>query len=219
MKTKPILFNTDMVQAILAGKKTQTRRIIKPQPTNPRWNNVGWLGWDDGHGRRMNPPCEVGDILYVRETWSTHYDGIHDALQFCYKADGLDLQAECMHGESNRWYPSIHMPKKAARIFLRVMDVRVEPLQNMREEDAIAEGFTDSPAGCDSPLERFLVLWNKTIKRDDIRKFGYDANPWVWVISFERCDKPKETDACAKQFAATMFVPSKNWQGCFTGVE
>lgn len=191
MNNKPILFNTEMVRAILEGRKTQTRRIIKPQPTNPRWNNIGWLGWDNGHGYHMKPPCEVDDVLWVRETWSTHYDGIHNDLQFCYKADGIDLKSECLPGECNRWWPSIHMPKEAARIFLRVKDVRVERLQDMDEDAAIAEGIADSPAGTDSPLLRFAELWDKMIRREDLREFGYHANPWVWVIEFERCEKPE----------------------------
>lgn len=184
MNVKPILFNTAMVQAILEGRKTQTRRIIKPQPTNPRWNNIGWLGWDDGHGYRMKSPCEVGDVLWVRET----FDDVAMGHPWYYKADG-DLRPECRKGE--RWMPSIHMPKEAARIFLKVKDVRIEKLWAMDEETAIAEGFEDSPAGTDSPLQRFSELWDKTIKRDDLREFGYHADPWVWVIEFERCEKPE----------------------------
>lgn len=193
MICKPILFITDMVRAILAGQKTQTRRLIKPQPTNPRWNNIGWLGWDDGHGYRMKSPCEAGDILWVRETWSTTdkcglypnwpVGGIH----YMYKAD----DPNCDAAKEARWYPSIHMPKEAARIFLRVKEVRVELLQAMNEEAAIAEGFADSPAGTISPLTRFAELWDKTIKREDLREFGWHANPWVWIIEFERCEMPE----------------------------
>lgn len=214
MNIKPILFNTEMVRAILSGKKTQTRRVIKPQPTNPRWNNIGWIGWDDGHGYRMRAPCEVGDILYVRETWSTHYDGIHDALQFCYKADGLDLQAECMPGESNRWYPSIHMPKKAARIFLKTNNVRAELLHDITFDEVEAEG-TDMDAWyeydewqhqvgdgfvADGTTVIFETLrgfyghrvWDMTMQSEEqYKKYGWLANPWVWVINFERCDKPE----------------------------
>ena len=90
---KPILFNTKMVRAILDGRKTQTRRIINPQPTNPRWNNVGWLGWDDGHGYRMKPPCEPGDFLWVRETWQHVYTyddsdkAIEETGRYVYFAD------------------------------------------------------------------------------------------------------------------------------------
>ena len=78
------------------------------------------------------------------------------------------------------------MPKEAARIFLRVKNVRVEHLKDMTEEAAIAEGLDDSGAGTDSPLERFSALWNKTVKREELSVYGWDANPWVWVIEFER---------------------------------
>jgi len=197
VNVKPILFNTAMVKAILEGRKTQTRRIIKPQPTNPRWNNVGWLGWDDGHGYRMKPPCMEGDVLWVRETWCDPYPE-NPLVPFAYKADfPMHWDADqTEHGdpiiiaaEEMKWKPSIHMPKEAARIFLKVKDVRIEKLWAMDEEAAIAEGFEDSPAGTDSPLQRFSELWDKTIKRDDLREFGYHADPWVWVIEFERCEE------------------------------
>lgn len=193
MNIKPILFSTDMVRAILTGQKTQTRRVIKPQPTRPRWNNIGWLGWNDGHGYRMKPPCEDGDVLWVRETWSTTDKcGLYpnwptDGIHYIYKAD----DPTCDAAKEARWYPSVHMPKQAARIFLRAKDVRVDGLQAIDEETAIAEGFADFPAGTDSPLTRFAELWDKTIKREDLREFGWHADPWVWVIEFERCEKPK----------------------------
>ena len=193
MNIKPILFSTDMVRAILTGQKTQTRRVIKPQPTRPRWNNIGWLGWNDGHGYRMKPPCEDGDVLWVRETWSTTDKcGLYpnwptDGIHYIYKAD----DPTCDAAKEARWYPSVHMPKQAARIFLRAKDVRVDGLQAIDEETAIAEGFADFPAGTDSPLTRFAELWDKTIKREDLREFGWHADPWVWVIEFERCEKPE----------------------------
>lgn len=187
MNIKPILFNTDMVRAILAGQKTQTRRAIKPQPTRPRWNNIGWLGWDDGRGYKMKPPCEAGDVLWVRETWCK------DASRYLYRANYGENEHFYQSGNeiAMHWHPSIHMPKQAARIFLRVKEVRVDWLQAMDEEAAIAEGFADSPAGTDSPLTRFAELWDKTIKREDLREFGWHADPWVWVIEFERCEKPE----------------------------
>ena len=209
MAIKPILFNTEMVKAIISGRKTQTRRIIKgleglnvyhAEPAEDTYETLGewdfFYGWVENECmfdaiNSIKAPCSVGDMLWVRETWSTHYDGIHDDLQFCYKADGIDLKSECLPGENNRWYPSIHMPKEAARIFLKVNDVHVGRLQFMNEENAIAEGFADSPAGEESPMERFVTLWDKTIRREDLWKFGYDANPWVWEIEFERCEKPE----------------------------
>ena len=203
MRIKPILFNTDMVRAILANEKTQTRHLIKPQPTNPRWNNIGWLGWDDGHGYRMKSPCETGDVLWVRETWSTTdkcglypnwpVDGIH----FMYKADDPD----CSAAKEARWYPSIHMPKQAARIFLRVKEVRVECLQEITVDGCAAEGIWDDYKTYSEKYHEnlkkaaypkaFSELWNRTIKKGDLPKYGWHANPWVWVIEFERGEKPE----------------------------
>lgn len=215
MSIKPILFNTEMVRAILDGRKTKTRRIIKPQPTNPRWNNVGWLGWDDGHGYRMKPPCKPGDVLWVRETWQHVYTyddsdkAIEETGRYVYFADDpmpftywVDTDTG-EHKDQMPWRPSIHMPREAARIFLRVMDVRVERLQDITEEQAVMEGFS---AGCfeisggpwgveDDPetwtaVEVFADLWNSTIKPKDRDIYGWYANPWVWVITFERCERP-----------------------------
>lgn len=173
---KPILFNTEMVRAILDGRKTQTRRIIKPKPTNPRWNNVGWLGWDDGHGYRMKPPCEPGVVLWVRETWNGDW-----CDHYIYKADGGSV-VSAGYDKEPRWHPSIHMPREAARIFLRVTDVRVERLQDIDVDGVVAEGLEIGA--------EFDELWNRTLSKSDRAMFGWDANPWVWVIDFERCNKP-----------------------------
>lgn len=218
MICKPILFNTDMVRAILVGQKTQTRRAVKQ-----KYNNTRLAMRTDKYGTRLveeekliegvhtvrnsdgtttlklraiedvRPPYKRGDILWVRETWSTTdkcglypnwpVGGIH----YMYKAD----DPTCDAAKEARWYPSIHMPKQAARIFLRVKEVRADLLQAIDEKTAIAEGFADSPAGQDSPLTRFAELWDKTIKREELRAFGWHANPWVWVIEFERCEKPE----------------------------
>ena len=192
---KPILFNTKMVRAILDGRKTQTRRVIKPQPTNPRWNNVGWLGWDDGHGYRMKPPCKPGDVLWVRETWQHVYTyddsdkAIEETGRYVYFADDpmpftywVDTDTG-EHKDQMPWRPSIHMPREAARIFLRVTDVRVERLQDIDDDGVVAEGLEIGA--------EFDELWNRTLIKSDRAKFGWAANPWVWVIKFERCDKPE----------------------------
>lgn len=191
---KPILFNAEMVKAILDGRKTQTRRILRPKYRENEYGFQVITNLHDGQfirveyydeyeemTRYMRNPCNPGDILWVRET----FDDVALGHPWYYKADG-DLRPECWKGE--RWRPSIHMPKEAARIFLRVKDVRVERLQDMTEEAAIAEGFPDSPAGTDSPLERFSALWDKTIKREELRVYGWHANPWVWVIEFEKAE-------------------------------
>ncbi len=192
MKIRPILFGTKMVQAILEGRKTQTRRIIKPQPTNPRRNNIGWLGWDDGHGYRINAPCEPGDILWVRETWDFAPSSNSGPCQFVnyYKADG-DLRPV---GWRVNWHPSIHMPKEAARIFLRVKDVWPERLKDIHEKYQLGPGHPVAKEGlgylCD-----FIATWENTIKPADRFIYGWDANPWVWVIEFERCEKPEGWEA------------------------
>lgn len=203
MNCKPILFNTDMVRAILAGQKTQTRRLMKPQPTKPRWNNIGWLGWDDGHGRRMKSPCEAGDVLWVRETWSiTDKCGLYpnwpsNGIHYMYKADDPD----CSAAKEARWYPSIHMPKEAARIFLLVKRVWVECLREISVENCAAEGIWDDYKASSEKYHEnlkkaaypkvFSELWDSTIKKDDLPEYGWNANPWVWAIEFERCEKPE----------------------------
>lgn len=217
---RPILFNTAMVRAILDGSKTQTRRIIKPQPTNPRWNNIGWVGWDDGHGYQMKAPCNPGDILWVRETWVFDSgDEDYGTGCFMYKADmPIHIDAkDTAHGddvditaEDYKWHPSIHMPKEAARIFLRVKDVRVERLQDITVLDAINEGCcgticdhanANPTLGCtdcyntgwlEAPDTEFALLWDTTVKKADLPVYGWEANPWVWVIEFERCKPQKE---------------------------
>lgn len=197
MNIKPILFNTDMVRAILAGQKTQTRRVIKPQPTKPRWNNIGWLGWNDGHGYRMKPPCEDGDVLWVRETWCK------DDSRYLYRANYGENEHFYQNGNeiAMHWHPSIHMPKEAARIFLRVKEVRVEYLQEITVDGCAAEGIWDDYKTYIEKYHEnlkkaaypkaFSELWNSTIKKADLPKYGWDANPWVWVIEFERCEKPE----------------------------
>jgi hypothetical protein len=203
MNCKPILFNTEMVKAILEGKKTQTRRLMKPQPTKPRWNNIGWLGWDDGHGRRMKSPCEAGDVLWVRETWSiTDKCGLYpnwpsNGIHYMYKADDPD----CSAAKEARWYPSIHMPKEAARIFLLVKRVWVECLREISVENCAAEGIWDDYKASSEKYHEnlkkaaypkaFSELWDSTIKKDDLPEYGWNANPWVWAIEFERCEKPE----------------------------
>ena len=216
MNIKPILFNTDMVRAILANEKTQTRRIVKPNykddeyclrvVTNQHTGEKYLEKLDEDEDPFPNPrfvfsPYEIGDILWVRETWSTTDKcGLYpnwptDGIHYMYKADDPDCSAE----KESRWYPSIHMPKQAARIFLLVKEVRVELLQDIKADGISAEGITSIAATC-GDMEIALVewknLWNSTIKKADLPKYGWDANPLVWVIEFERCEKPEGW--CAK---------------------
>ncbi len=193
---KPILFNTQMVQAILEGRKTTTRRIIKVN------NSLKFMGFRDnkalfGKGccvyETIKPPY-MKDILYVRETWLKADDD-----KYHYRADETPVSKEAREEFGYKWRPSIHMPKEAARIFLKVTDVRVERLQDMREKELRAEGITPDKEyekfkhAAEANLEvKFATLWDGTINKKDLNKYGWEANPWVWVIEFERCEKPNE---------------------------
>lgn len=215
----PILFNTDMVQAILDGRKTLTRRVAKKipvevhriEPIQPfgsgnlefecHWG--GYMpdvpGFTDGV-TVVKPLYQPGDTMYIRETWNTNplYDYGNELNKYVYKAD-YDGHA----GEFG-WRPSIHMPKEAARIWLKVTEVRVERLQDMKPEDIRKEGMrlAITPNECKSQFDKigaihfyeearkkFSELWNSTLKKSDLARYGWDANPWVWVIEFKRCEK------------------------------
>lgn len=190
MSIKPILFNTEMVRAILDGQKTCTRRIVKGAiPDDAMWGYTmftpkGCIScrgvYADEYGEKFfRLPYQQGDILYVRETWCKG-SWMNEKERYYYKADDNDFH--CV------WHPSIHMPKEAARIWLRVTDVRAERLQDMTDDDAEAEGCFDYT----STALGFPDVWDSTIKKSDIDRYGWDANPWVWVVEFERCEKPKE---------------------------
>ena len=203
MSEKPILFNTEMVCAILDGRKTQTRRVIKPQPPDGKKPMVdpfyGTYGYERADEKRT--PYAIGDILWVRETWKNATGdpaGGGYALfdTYVYKADGKakdDYPVDELMVE-DRWHPSIHMPRQAARLFLRVTGVRIERLQAIQTMDAVAEGadarwYQDewgNPIYENTPIDVFSELWDSTIKKSDLPLYGWDANPWVWVISFER---------------------------------
>lgn len=195
MKERPIIFSTEMVKAILAGRKTQTRRIIKPE----------WLRCldpeDDPEAVLWQSPFQIGDLLWVRENgW------IHNRYQPGYHLSiggNLFFQADQLNGfkhkgwvkEHYKFFPSIHMPKAAARIWLQITDIKVEQLQHISKEDAIAEGIgiTDthkefvlyknySTPGADltTPQISFMTLWESINGKD-----SWAANPWVWAITFK----------------------------------
>lgn len=198
MSVKPILFNTEMVRAILDGKKSCTRRLVKfLSGENPKWTGYIKDGSMLYNGR--NEPCirtqpyQPGDILYVRETWCAlpvneagHMRG-HSV--YYYKAD-RDLRPEGWRGN---WHPSIHMPKEAARIWLKVTDVRAERLWEISADGIRNEGLSSAAVHCgdmEIALKEWEKLWNSTIPKKDIDRYGWQANPWVWVIELERCEKP-----------------------------
>ena len=221
MAIKPILFNTEMVRAILDGRKACTRRLPRKQIEEKYLEYEEWVcavappgsTWlREKEFYEEYPPYQLGDILYVRETWcglpvneAGHFRG-HPI--YYYRADG-DLRPEGWRGA---WHPSIHMPKEAARIWLKVTDVRVERLQDITEDQTEEEGFLFTPpclhmtgenycdidGPCTSEIKYCDMgageLWNSTIKKSDLDRYGWDANPYVWVIEFERCEKPKEVN-------------------------
>ncbi len=202
MSIKPILFNTEMVRAILDGRKSCTRRICKDAneytvPDMEFYNadkrTYAVHNFADKEqmeqlstAERTCPIC-TGDILYVRETWKEAPKGYY-YYEDWQRNDIADI---------TKWKPSIHMPKEAARIWLKVMNVRVERLQEISAESALAEGadkYIHTNGGLDEnmTITSFIGIWNSTIKKSDLDRYGWDANPYVWVISFERCEKPTE---------------------------
>lgn len=202
MAIKPILFNTEMVRAILDRRKVCTRRIIKPQPTGEYATILAEIA-----------PYQPGDILYVRETfawcpcWDCGFDTIPNGCRNPVIYDSKKREhgcymyrASCEDNEypsADTWHPSIHMPKEAARIWLKVTNVRVERLQEIAAESALAEGadkyiHTNGELDENMTITSFIGIWNSTIKKSDLNRYGWSANPWVWVIEFERCEKPKK---------------------------
>lgn len=242
---KPILFNIDMVRAILRQQKSVTRRIVKGADpiwsfdrlgTNVAMTKVGKDGEEypvempglwavfEGDGYPEYPmkkaPYQPGDILYVRETWQEVYETEYDdgkpeniknviknwdsiskiesglsknsapiiaeprMKYYVFKADNLEFSEVHPWCKGLHWKPSIHMPKEAARIFLRVTGVRVERLQDMETPDDknyIAEGAKDK--------HDFIYIWDDTVRHAELDIYGWDANPWVWVIEFEQISK------------------------------
>lgn len=195
MAIKPILFNTEMVRAILDGRKDATRRIVKgfiPDDAvwgytafTPKWYISCRGTFADGYGEKFfKLPCEPGDILYVRETWKKAPNGYY-YYEDWQRNDIADV---------TKWKPSIHMPKEAARIWLKVTDVRVERLQEITSEQICREGVeVEYPHVLNREEKRYAFsrLWDSTIKKSDLDRYGWNASPWVWVIEFERCEKPE----------------------------
>lgn len=224
---KPILFNTEMVRAIQNGTKTVTRRVIKSRSPkacgyrivfdcNGKFEDVydcdeiGFM-YESAQSR-----LHIGDILYVRETYCAFdSDHIINGVKYAYKSD-LTSESERVRKELGyKWKPSIHMPKEAARIFLRVTDVRVERLQDSFFKSgstifALLEEGVDIGEQCrecidtygspyciddesecgtlDEVRSDYSDLWNSTVKKSDLAKYGWAADPWVGVIEFERIE-------------------------------
>lgn len=190
MNIKPISFNSEMVRSLLSDRKTVKRRVVTPQPEGepfPMPEGSCWHGYFgiSGTQRVQKPPYRPGDILYVREAWcKTDCFGLQDA--YAYKANDNSILKET--GCVPKWRSPITMPREAARIFLQVTGVHVERLQDITCEQAEREGCNDYT----STALGFPFVWDSTIKPADRAIYGWDANPWVWVVEFERCKKPEE---------------------------
>jgi hypothetical protein len=197
MKERFILFSTAMVRAILHGRKKQTRRVIKPQPDADGFIKSA----STGHPQEwkftkkvFNGVCNAttdwikcpygqpGDLLWVRETWG-RYERVDGNILYLYRADAGDDPRE--YHVAGGWKPSIHMPKRAARIFLEITDVRVERVQDISEEDVLNEGFRmDSTEIIKFGYKgAFRYLWNSINAK---RGYSWESDPWVWVIGFRR---------------------------------
>ena len=201
----PILFNTDMIRAILDDLKGATRRAVKGFiPDDAIWGYTaftpkGYIScrgtFADGYGEKFfKLPCEPGDILYVRETWHKYTKRVGKG-EGCHLAEFYGYKASVANSEdaNEPWKPSIHMPKEAARIWLKVKDVRVERLQEITVKGIEKEGVYHKKPYTAYEMQRvFKALWDSTIKKSDIDRYGWDASPWVWVIEFGLCDKPSE---------------------------
>lgn len=202
------------IPALLDGRKTVARRAIDIDISNQfdvevDGSVICYIDPETGDRFAPGKLCryQPGDILYVRETWRKSPFTDH----YIYRADGEEelfsqsYDSEVMDDTMWKWQPSIHMPKAAARIWLKVTDVRVERLQDMYVDDAIKEGAWGNgnpnipfsilrekyPDACNATAS-FAHLWDSTIKKKDLQLYGWDANPWVWRIEFERCEKPEE---------------------------
>ena len=235
---KPIPFNTEMVRAILDGRKTQDRRVVKPQPGGVTKDGVAYNKFKEievcrdgklltiSHSEdgkpfvdTIKPRYQPGDILWVQETWTVEdvdeetmkavigyksEGNTQEGFQKTISIDDYEKYESKLYSEQEYW-PSIHMPKEAARIFLRVTGVRVERLQDISSEDALAEGviewicskynsgsYADNAmrgAACAKPERAFALLWDSLNAK---RGYPWKSNPWVWVIEFERTEVPNE---------------------------
>ncbi|MGE9985404.1 hypothetical protein [Desulfovibrio sp. SGI.169] len=216
MTERPILFSDGMVRAILCGQKTQTRRPVKPQPVwhpnarPPRWVWTGYgreVAWADYFGplfmRQYCPIGQPGDRLWVKETFYKYYPSEGwPRPKALYRADGISLEPVDSEGMRQRWTPSIHMPRALSRITLEINDINVERVQDISEKDAWAEGmealdgsFNESALCATAKHYDLCVedtrciyahLWDSLYAKLGL---GWDANPWVWAVEFERVEE------------------------------
>ena len=206
MAIKPILFNTPMVRAVRSDIKTETRRLINPRYRDDEYSfqiitnahtgefvRVEMIDEWENCTRFLPPQYLPGDILWVRESWAVAADlpGISNG-GFVYRSDYTDYELSQLKEKHFCWKPSIHMPKAAARTFVKVTDVQAERLQNITATGIRAEGLGTGAAFCGDPLarEEFKILWDSTVPKSKLPQCGFAANPWVWAYRFERCENP-----------------------------
>jgi len=192
MEERPILFSGEMVSAILDGRKTQTRRVIKPQPP-ALWDACAKVDSvfcfyrasdPDFHGYKKCPYGQPGDRLWVREAFATDIPGCPGEYRLSYRADHIDPLGD---GPTRiKWTPAIHMFREYSRINLEVVSVRVERVQDITDEDVFAEGiepFSNRFYNLHTDRDVFARLWDSINLK---RGYGWDSNPWVWVVEFKR---------------------------------
>ena len=227
MAIKPILFNTPMVRAVRSDIKTETRRLINPRYRDDEYSfqiitnahtgefvRVEMIDEWENCTRFLPPQYLPGDILWVRESWAVAADlpGISDG-GFVYRSDYTDYELSQLKEKHFCWKPSIHLPKSAARTFIKVTGVWAERLQDITDEQCIREGiqkwskdgklYKYAPADGEgdypmwpwqdtpiAPRGAFVKLWDSTVPKSKLPQCGFAANPWVWAYRFEQCGNP-----------------------------
>lgn len=197
MRERPIIFNTENVRTILSGRKTQTRRVIKPQPPDSHTRRCACTGRTHFYRATDFTPdmftvqwlYNQHDRLWVRETWKTYSTVIASAIN--YKADDTIIEKDYPFPKydwpwilkhTNKWCSPFFMPRWASRLTLEILNIRIERLQEITMKDCLAEGFVgDITNG--TPKGKFIKLWDSINLK---RGFGWDKNPWIFVIEFKK---------------------------------
>lgn len=212
MKERPILFSGEMVRAILAGRKTMTRRIVTPQPPIDYLaigsGYVGadqyWTTFDDpaNAAALITAKCpygKPGSRLWVKETWAIDFEKniLYRATDESPSSMGTYGAKKIVDGVPSVWRPSIFMPRAASRLTLEITAVRAERLQDITEEDAKAEGVVVERAGIDRSfgeaiaIAQFRILWDQI----NAKRAPWSSNPWVWVVEFKRVEVSNDPHA------------------------
>lgn len=206
MKERPILFSTEMVRAILDGRKTMTRRVVK-FPSVPEWHDWDYDPYEiverwpyrhyqskdkENNSALKSPYGQIGDVLWVRETYEIYQGKYkeHHGMVIYKASEKVSIEDGNKFGEKPKWKPSIFMPRSASRISLRITNIRVERLNDITPNDCVQEGTPDIHKNWDSgdvKIAKFIDLWESINGKD-----SWEQNPWVWVIEFEVETCPQE---------------------------